>query len=361
MWGKPEDGNASATPLKTTLLSAIAPLLARSGVQEGAYVDLADAALVTADNLAALGATLVITRLPAPYSECGRGIAEAVAQSRWEAVGVLAQTPPTKHRPGTFATVAERGVPFHGKASRAVVVHSSSQDQRRPKHLAREFQASAPVLGASVHEAAPPEYFCRADAEAAATKVRALPSASHRVEGIVEAHPKYGPGRPRLKPPRVVKALRYGLQVTRHARAEGVARQTQETAWCVLLTHVPTTGEMAHRAGEVRRAYKEPHGIEQHFGFLKDPLMVNRLFLKKPERIEALGWVCVLALRIWRLMERSRRRHVETPGNALPGGEKKETMRPTAFMMMTKCASVLVLKVGPQRPRAQAFSAVQQQ
>jgi transposase len=361
MWGKPEDGNASDKTLNTTLLSEIAQLLARYGVQQGAYVYIADAALVTEDNLAALGDTLFITRLPASYSECGRVIAEAVAQNRWEEVGVLAQTPPTKHRPGAFYQVAESGVTLSGKAYRAVVVHSSSQDQRRQKHLRRELQASSAALEATVREAAQQEYFCRADAEAAATKVRALQSAYHQVEVVVEEHPRYGPGRPSLKQPRVVKALRYSLQVTLHERAEVIARKTQETACFVLLTNVPTTGEMAHRAGDVLQAYKEQHGIEQNVGFLKDPLIVNSLFLKKPERIEALGLVCLLALLIWRLMERSLRIHVETTGNALPGWDKKETTRPTAFMMMTKFASVLVLKVGPQRQLAQAFSAVQQQ
>ena len=90
---------------------------------------------------------------------------------------MLAQTPPTKPRPGTFYKVAESGVTFYGKAYRAVVVHSSSQDQRRQKHLRREFQASSTALEASVREAAQQEYCCRADAEAAATKMRALQSA----------------------------------------------------------------------------------------------------------------------------------------------------------------------------------------
>ena len=361
MWGKPEDGHASDKTLNTTRLSEIAQLLARYGVQQGAYVYMADAALVTEDNLAALGDTLFITRLPATYSECGRVMAEAVAQNRWEEVGVLAQTPPTKHRPGAFYQVAESGVTLSGKAYRAVVVHSSSQDQRRQKHLRRELQASSAALEATVREAAQQEYCCRADAEAAATKVRALQSAYHQVEVVVEEHPRYGPGRPSLKQPRVVNARRYSLQVTLHERAEVIARKTQETACFVLLTNVPTTGEMAHRAGDVLQAYKEQHGIEQNVGFLKDPLIVNSLFLKKPERIEALGLVCLLALLIWRLMERSLRIHVETTGNAWPGWDKKETTRPTAFMMMTKFASVLVLKVGPQRQLAQAFSAVQQQ
>ena len=242
-----------------------------------------------------------------------------------------------------------------------MVVHSSSQDQRRQKHLARELQASYATLEATVREAAQQEYFCHADAEAAAAKLRALQSAYHGVEVEVEERPKYGPGRPSHKQPRVVKALRYGLQVTLHERAEVIARKTQETGCFVLLTNVPTAGEMAHRAGDVLRAYKEQHGIEQNFGFLKDPLIVNSLFLKKPERIEALGLVLLLALLLWRLVERTLRVHVETTGKPLTGWDKKATQKPTAFMMMTKFAGVMVVKVGAQRQLAHPLSAVQQQ
>jgi transposase len=360
IWGKPEDGNASDKTLNTTLLSEIAELLARHGVQRGAYIYIADSALVTEDNLAALGDTWFITRLPATYGECGRVIAEAVAHNQWEEVGVLAQTPPTKHRPGTFYKVAESGVTLYGKAYRAVVVHSSSQDQRRQKHLEQEIRASYTTLEATVREAAQQQYFCRADAEAAAAKLQTQPSAYHQVEVRVEEHPKYGPGRPSQKRPRLVKGLRYGLQVTLHERAEVIARTVQETGCFVLLTNVPPEGEMAHRAGEVLQAYKEQHGVEQNFAFLKDPVIVNSLFLKRPERIEALGLVLLLALLLWRLVERALRVHVETTGSTLSGWDKKETQKPTAFMMMTKFAAVIVVKVGAYRQLAQPFSAVQQ-
>ena len=84
----------------------------------------------------------------------------------------------------------------------------------------REIRVSYATLEATVHEATRQEYFCTADAEAAAAKLRALPSAYHWVEVEVKERPKYGPGRPSAKQPRVVKALRYGLQVTLHERSE---------------------------------------------------------------------------------------------------------------------------------------------
>src|SRR5262249_27153203 len=157
----------------------LARLLADYGVRPGASISIADAALVTEDNLTALKDTFFLTRLPATYSECGRLIEETVARNQWEEVGGRAQTPPTKHRPGTFYKVAEVGVPLYGQTYRAVVVHASRQDQRRQQPLEREIQASSATLEATVREAARQEYCCHADAEAAAAKLRALPKAYH--------------------------------------------------------------------------------------------------------------------------------------------------------------------------------------
>src|SRR5438874_3201930 len=114
LWGKPEDGNASDKTVNNTLLSTIATFLGQHGVAPGAYSYVADAALVTEDNLAALGDTLFITRLPAPYNAGGRLIAEAVAHNTWEDVGVLAHTKPTTPRPVTVYKADEGAVTLSG-------------------------------------------------------------------------------------------------------------------------------------------------------------------------------------------------------------------------------------------------------
>jgi hypothetical protein len=140
---------------------------------------------------------------------------------------------------------------------------------------------------------------------------------------------------------------------------ERISRREDEAGCFVLLTNVPTAGDLAHSARDSLTVYKEQHGTEQNYGFLKDPVIVNSLFLKKPERIEALGLVLLLALLIWRLMERAMRRHGDTTSTPLPGWDKKATERPTAFMMVTKFAGVIVLKRGHDRQLARPLSAVQ--
>lgn len=61
-----------------------------------------------------------------------------------------------------------------------------------------------------------------------------------------------------------------------------LARKREEAGCFVLLTNVPTTGALAHSAKDVLQAYKEQHGTEQNYGFLKDPLIVKSLFFKAP-------------------------------------------------------------------------------
>src|SRR2546422_8675628 len=174
LWGTPHDGNASDKTVNNALLSDIAAFLAQHGVAPGAYIYVADAALVTEANLAALGDTLFISRLPATYNACGRLITEAVAHNTWEEVDVLAHTKPTKHRPVTsYKAYAGEGT-LYVTPYRAVVVHSSAQDKRRQQRLEREIQASYSTVQIAARTAEQQEYFCRADAEAAAAQLRAV-------------------------------------------------------------------------------------------------------------------------------------------------------------------------------------------
>lgn len=57
-------------------------------------------------------------------------------------------------------------------------------------------------------------------------------------------------------------------------------------------------------AAELLAEYKGQVHVEHHFHFLKDPLFVDALFVKKPERLEALGYVLLGAWLLYRLPER---------------------------------------------------------
>lgn len=92
-----------------------------------------------------------------------------------------------------------------------------------------------------------------------------------------------------------------------------------EAGCFVLITNEPFESERGMSSLELLRLYKDQHSIEQNFGFLKDVLIVNALFLKSPKRIEALGLILVLALMVWRLMERTMRMSLRESGSKVTG------------------------------------------
>ena len=112
--------------------------------------------------------------------------------------------------------------------------------------------------------------------------------------------------------------------------------------------------EVSGTGAALLELYKNQSGIEQNFGFLKDPVIVNSIFLKKPTRIEVLGLVLLIALLIWRLMERSMRRYLDETKSKITGWKNRPTNRPTSFMMTTKFLSILIAKAGKERQLVRA-------
>ena len=87
IWSRHEDGNASDKTINTTVLTEISQIMARYGVAPGAYVSIADSAMVSETNLNALGETVFLSRLPATYNACDRLSQQAVAAQSWHEVG----------------------------------------------------------------------------------------------------------------------------------------------------------------------------------------------------------------------------------------------------------------------------------
>ena len=353
IFGKIEDGNASDKSVNHDVLSEISKHMAAHGLGAGAFIYIADSAAITKKNLKAIGQDILfISRLPATFKECERAIKEAVKKNAWENVGVIAKTKPTAKRPAAYYKSHETEVTLYEETYRAVVIHSSAHDRRRRKRIERKLLEEKNVLIGKCRDIAKTDYFCREDAEAAANKLSATPCTYYRINTKVEEKPFYCKGRPRKDGSQKIKEMRY--IVTTNIAEDIVAVSTfREEAGCfVLITNVPreTEGEqVGYDSKATLKAYKDQYGIEQDFGFLKDPVIVNSIFLKKPERIEVLGLILLTSLLIWRLMERSMRQYVQQTGEKLPGWDRKPTDRPTSFMMTTKFTGIMVIKIGNER------------
>jgi len=360
--GTTKDGNASDKSLNNELLTNISKYMAQHGLQPGAYVYVADAAFVTEDNLnKANDKTWFLTRLPATYNECSRVIRDAVASDQWIDIGPLAEEPDRPKRPTAYYRAYDGTVELYGKTYRAIVVHSSVHDKRRHKRIDRLLKRDRKQLEKACKAAAASAYYCHADAQSAGEKlIRKSGSGYHQLQIDVQKVSKYGRGRPAGGKPRAVLRYEYRLITTIIEAPEKVNPLRQEAGCFVLLTNL-LDQQADWPAPELLSLYKSQIGIEKNFSFLKDPAIVNSIFLKKAERIEVLGLVLLISLLIWRLMERSMRQYVEANDCTLPGWVRRQTKKPTAFMMTTKFASVMVITIAHHRQLAKPLKLFQRE
>ena len=345
---KHEDGAASDKTINNKLLTDISSHMARHGLGEGAFVYIADSALITGPNLEKMANTLFISRLPANFLECGRVIREAVEVDQWIDIGTMNESITSAKRPAAHYKAYESTVSIEGKAYRAVVLHSSAHDKRRHKRINRAVERERKELEKLARDVRANPFYCRADAEKEADRLSHL-GTYHRIQAEITEIPRFGRGRPAKHQPRVPSRIEYGVTLRIEEDPEKLKGPRMEAGCFVLITNISETHEEIGPAEGILRLYKEQIGIERDFGFLKDPAIVNAIFLKNPARIEALGLILVIALLIWRLIERTLRRYVDETGETLPGWDGKRTKRPTSFMMTTKFINVFVCKIDGHR------------
>lgn len=360
IYSKCENGNESDKIVNRNLIPKMVERMDELGQDNFLYV--ADSALITRDNLALMddwnNGFRFVSRLPASYKECGKAIVEAVSEDTWEDLGALSEEPSTRKRRPAHYRGFETMVDLYGVWYRALVVHSDAYDERRAKRLERNLEQDRAEMERIASEQEKIEYACLPDAQAAISR---LPKGRfHDMVAGVEERPIYSAGRPKADGTRKVNRTTYRLKISLQPKEQAIARGRKEAGCFVLITNEPEQASGGPGSKELLRAYHDQHSVEQNFGFLKDPVFVNALFLKSPRRIEAMGLILVLALMVWRLMERTMRVSLKENDSKVKGWNNRETSRPTSFMMTTWFVSVIVIRTPNGRFLAEPLDPVQE-
>jgi len=350
-------GNEDDKTISKGILKRISAYMANYGIDSEGFIYTGDSVMVTEKNLVYMGGTdnpkvKFISRMPATFGVADILIAEAVTKDNWAGIGRLSE----EEKIGSaFYRSYERNIDIANNKFRAIVIYSDHYDKRKKKSIDKKIVKDLQSAKALMKKLASVQYHCKEDATIAAQKVR-LPK-YHKLNIAVEEKTIYKKGRPKDGQKEAANIL-YTLSCD-ISPDDKLIKDLNEQAGCfVLITNV---NKDKYPAGDILKIYKEQHGIEKNFGFLKDPLIVNDLFLKKPERIEALGFILVISLLIWRLVERCLRSYIKEKNIKITGWDKKPTDRPTTFMMTTKFCSVHTLKKGDIRWLSRKISGVQRQ
>ncbi|PSB08436.1 IS1634 family transposase [Pleurocapsa sp. CCALA 161] len=277
-------------------------------------VYVADAALYSEENLAALGKTPWISRVPA-----------TIAEAQW-----LMQTLP----PAMFAishndnyAIAEVGSTYAGVGQRWLIVQSKSRQQADLKQLDKRIAKAKTKQARALQDLSGHPFACETDALDAA-KFLAKKLKYHRLTDIeVQLKPHYDkPGRPRKgeSPQRYT----YHLQAILVLDEAAVALLRNQAGRFILATNLLDAQLWSNET--ILQEYKNQQSCERGFRFLKDPLFfASRLFVKLPQRVAALAMIMGLCLLVYSIGQRQLRSSLAEAIETIPNQRGKPTERPT--------------------------------
>lgn len=120
----------------------------------------------------------------------------------------------------------------------------------------------------------------------------------------------------------------YYIKASLKAMESMMALEMRSAGRFVLATNVLHSAILSH--DEMISEYKAQQSCERGFGFLKDPLFfTDSVFLKSPERIEALAMVMGLCLLVYTLAQRQLRVALSADNSEIKNQLGKGTARPT--------------------------------
>jgi transposase len=337
------DGNHSDTTWNTELVENLRDRIERD--QELVYVG--DSKVVTEETLDAAASSDIslISRLPRTYNLPDELVATAFEQDDWTDVGSFAdRDDATEYRLQSFTPT------LHGRDVRCLVVHSSSQEERASDRIDAEVAETEEELGEAFEELTDRSFECEPDAKAALDEwLDEYDEPCFDVDATIietdEKKQRDGPGRP----PKEWDPYKTVYQITGDLQRDEEAielRKTDESCFVVVTTLEDSADWPDER---VLEEYKHQQTVERRFPIVEDPKRVGSVFLKRQDRVEALGYVFILALLVYSILERRARQALAAADEPMEIVGAQPTFRPTGRRVLERFENVMVIRMNGSR------------
>jgi len=235
---------------------------------------------------------------------------------------------------------------YHGITLRCSVVYSTHLAEQKKATFARHLQKEQLLLEKASEKLIEHEFTCTNDAQKAWERFqhthRKSPfPISSRIESLTRPKRRDKRGRPKKSETPEMETV-YTLHIDiASVPPELIEEQELRMGYFVLATNHQDASELP--AEQVLREYKQQSSVELRFKFLKDPMFVDSLFLKTPERIEALGYVLLIALFIYMTIEERIRSAVQQQNIRLEPVRGWHTRKPTAKQVILMLEHIVTI------------------
>lgn len=322
--GETLDGNLDDKTWNKQLLQNLPEHFNLEELKKIIYV--ADSALVTEDNLRAMGDTLqFISHLPGFFNLASELTQAAFIKDSWEEIGKI-----SPGKKSASYKIQEFKKELYGRQYRFLVVHSDHLDKRKLRGLDSRLKKQRIELEKAATKLMKLEFACEPDAKDALLRFlkdhkNDFYPLSGSVEEIQEKVKRKNPGRPtKDEKPEYNSLYKVSLQVGE--LDEKAYEQEKEHLSCFVLISNIFHG---YSGDEILREYKKQSVIENRFKFVKHPLYVGPLWLRKNERLEAMSYVILMALAVYIILQRRVRRALKEEDEPLKLTGDKKSFEPT--------------------------------
>ncbi|MFL5625529.1 MAG: IS1634 family transposase [Ktedonobacteraceae bacterium] len=209
---------------------------------------------------------------------------------------------------------------------RWVVVRTEQGEARAQATLKRKVDKAERSWTQKLWHLSNQRFACQADAAAALKReLKGLPVWLEVQSEFVRSEHHAGRGRPRKE---ALPTWQWHIQATLTVKQPQIEQEARRKACFIVATNVLDESILSDQ--ELVTTYKEQGSVERGFRFLKDPFfLASSVFVKKPERIVALGLIMVLCLLVYRLAEHRLRTRLAKTEQTIPDQLNRPTARPT--------------------------------
>lgn len=276
---------------------------------------VADSALYTAPNLEMLTNLRWLTRVPLSLKQAQQLVSQ-LNESEFNESSVKGYS------------WSEHKSNYGGIEQRWLVVESSLRRDADQRKLEKNLKKAEIEGQKKLRELSNIEFACSADASAAANRL-SKQLKYHNLTQITCGQTTVKPATDSsISHDNSSSSLIFKVQAKLELDANVVARITKASGRFILATNVLDAEQLS--PDEMIVKYKEQQSAERGFGFLKDPLFfTDSVFLKSPERIEALTLIMGLCLLVYTLGQRLLRQNLQLTNKTVKNQLGKVTNRPT--------------------------------
>jgi transposase len=323
LFAKAYSGNASD---KETIIEAMKRLQENITFPDDVYY-IGDSAFYSEDNIKSIKKDIKwITRVPSTLNLAKDLLTSDLDFKQGE-----------DQRYSFYETIVEYG----GIEQKWVVVHSTEMQKRKDVTFDRKVQRKVKESQKDLKDLKKIKFACEEDARAALERWK-KENPYCLLEDIKISTITTRENGQKGRPKKDEKLIVHFVVDAKAVRNEEITVDKKEHQGRFIIA----SNDLNLDAEEMLENYKNQSKVEKGFRFIKDKsFRVSEVYLKKPQRIEALSMIMVLTLMVYSVAEWKLRKRLKETGETVPNQVKKQIQNPTLKWVFVLMRGITEVKI----------------